>query len=115
MAEVRTKNLDEVFCGSCGEAIKAAAEICVKCGVRQRPSEDLSVSSKSRLVAFLLAWFLGIFGAHRFYAGRITSGVLQLLFGWATLFIWNFVDLIMVLAGVFKDAEGRKISNWDPK
>lgn len=38
MSESRTKGLDEKFCGSCGEVIKSAAEICVKCGVRQSTS-----------------------------------------------------------------------------
>jgi len=39
MSESRTKGLDEKFCGSCGEVIKSAAEICVKCGVRQLPNQ----------------------------------------------------------------------------
>ena len=117
MVEERIKNIDEVFCSSCGSAIKMAAEICVKCGVRQRGfgAFDPNASDKSRLIALVLAWFFGIFGAHRFYAGRITSGVLQLLFGWATLFIWNLVDIIMILAGAFKDVNGKPIKDWNPR
>ena len=38
MSEVRTKGADEKFCESCGEIIKQAAEICPKCGVRQKNS-----------------------------------------------------------------------------
>jgi TM2 domain-containing membrane protein YozV len=37
------------------------------------------VSSKSRLATSLLAWFLGGFGAHRFYAGRTGTAVLMLV------------------------------------
>lgn len=32
------KGLDECFCSSCGSVVKKAAEICPKCGVRQRPA-----------------------------------------------------------------------------
>lgn len=38
--------------------------------------------SRSALVAYLLWFFLGFFGAHRFYLGRWGSGLVQLvLFG----------------------------------
>lgn len=38
--------------------------------------------SRSTLVAYLLWFFLGYFGAHRFYLGRWISGVIMLaLFG----------------------------------
>jgi len=66
------------------------------------------------LVAFLLCTFLGLFGIHRFYVGKITSGIMQILFGWATLFIWNFVDWIMILTGEFKDVDGKRLVKWIP-
>lgn len=69
-------------------------------------------SPKSRLVALLLCWFLGIFGAHRFYVGRIGSGVLYLctegLFGIGVL-----VDIIMILIGDFTDDRGLKLTEWE--
>ncbi len=117
MAEERVKNADEVFCRSCGAIIKQEAEICPKCGVRQFPYGKIygpDVSRKSRLAALLLCTFLGCFGAHRFYVGKVTSGVMQLLFGWATLFIWNLVDWIMIVTGSFRDINGKLIKNWDP-
>ena len=116
MNEAKTKGADEIFCGSCGTAIKMAAEVCVHCGVRQHRfgPADPTVSDKSRLVAFVLAWFLGIFGVHRFYVGRTTSGILQILFGWATFFIWPLVDAILILVGVFKDSDGKVIKIWNP-
>lgn len=67
-------------------------------------------SSKDWLVTLLLAWFLGYFGAHRFYAGKIGTGVLQLV----TLGgcgIWYIIDLIMILVGKFTDSEGKVITN----
>ena len=39
MSDQKQKGADEKFCGSCGEVIKTAAEICVKCGVRQLPNQ----------------------------------------------------------------------------
>ncbi len=105
MSEERVKGADEAFCSSCGAIIKKEAEICPKCGVRQKSagkSYGAEVSEKSRLVAFLLCTFLGVIGVHRFYVGKVTSGVMQILFGWATFFIWPLVDWIMILAGSFK-------------
>ena len=75
-------------------------------------AKNQEISKKSRLVCLLLCWLLGILGAHRFYAGRTVSAVLQILFGWATLFIWNLVDLIIVICGNFKDNEGKRIRQW---
>jgi TM2 domain-containing membrane protein YozV len=69
------------------------------------------ISPKSRLATTLFAWFLGEFGAHRFYLGKIGTGILMLLtFG--GLGIWALVDFIMAVAGVMKDKEGRVIKNW---
>ena len=36
-------------------------------------------SDKRILPAFILCFFLGIFGAHRFYAGKIGTGILHLI------------------------------------
>jgi hypothetical protein len=71
-------------------------------------------SDKSHGVALALAIVLGVFGAHRFYAGKVGTGLLQL----ATLGgmgIWYLYDVIMVASGQFKDDEGRRISRWDPE
>jgi TM2 domain-containing membrane protein YozV len=69
------------------------------------------ISPKSRLVALLLCFFLGCLGVHRFYAGKIGTGVVQLLtlggFG-----IWALIDLILILMGAFTDETGRRIFLW---
>jgi TM2 domain-containing membrane protein YozV len=60
------------------------------------------------LVALLLCIFLGLIGAHRFYTGSIAIGVIQLL----TLGgcgIWNLIDLILILVGSYKDANGNPL------
>jgi hypothetical protein len=71
------------------------------------------ISDKSRGVALLLALLLGPFGGHRFYVGRVRSGVVMALtLGGAG--IWYLYDLIVVAAGGFHDAEGRLVLAWDP-
>ena len=54
------------------------------------------VSPKSRLVVTLLAWFLGVFGAHRFYLGKIGTALLM-LFTLGGLGIWALVDFIFAV------------------
>ena len=82
------------FCFSCGRPIHPQAEICPGCGVRQRPA----VGQKSRIAAALLAFFLGGFGAHKFYLGRIVWGFLYLLFFWTFIpALVSFVEFIVYL------------------
>jgi TM2 domain-containing membrane protein YozV len=69
------------------------------------------ISDKSRLAVSLFAWFLGVFGVHRFYLGKIGTGFLM-LFTAGGLGIWSLVDFIMAVAGVMKDKDGKLIKNW---
>ena len=72
----------------------------------------MEISSKSRLVTTLLAFFLGTFGAHRFYLGKIGTAVAMLL-TLGGLGIWALVDFIFAVAGIMKDKEGKIIKNWE--
>ena len=67
-------------------------------------------SDKDWLVTLLLCWFLGAFGGHRFYTGKIGTGILQLLTV-GGCGIWVIIDLILVITGKFTDAQGNVISN----
>ena len=69
-------------------------------------------SDKSRTVALLLAFFLGMFGGHRFYAGRPETGALMLI-TLGGLGLWWLYDLILVAAGGFRDGENRLITRWE--
>jgi TM2 domain-containing membrane protein YozV len=72
---------------------------------------DSNVSDKSRGVTLALASLIGPFGAHRFYVGKVSTGVLQLC-TLGGLGIWWLYDWILVVAGGFRDADGRRVANW---
>ncbi len=121
-----------MYCNRCGTAMEDEANICRDCGEpvdrRGRPAaagypqaaqasyaaamHDPSVSSRSRLAMLLLCFFLGTFGAHRFFAGRIVTGILWFctigLLGLGWLY-----DMILILCGAFRDGDGRVIARWE--
>ncbi|HLY06359.1 MAG TPA: TM2 domain-containing protein [Rhizomicrobium sp.] len=98
------------YCHACGAIISDEALACPKCGAPQKHAVA-NVSEKSRLAALLLCFFLGIFGVHRFYVGKVGTGVLQLV-TLGGLGIWALVDFILIIVGGFADKEGRKVLNW---
>jgi hypothetical protein len=72
------------------------------------PMAPGGVSDKTWMMTLLLCLFVGTMGVHRFYVGKIGSGVGQLLtFGGCG--IWTLVDLIMILTNKFTDAQGRPL------
>ncbi|HTM57146.1 MAG TPA: TM2 domain-containing protein [Candidatus Udaeobacter sp.] len=73
--------------------------------------EASNISPKSRLVALLLCFFLGIIGVHRFYVGKNGTGILMIL-TCGGLGLWAFIDLIMILLGSFTDQQGRRVFKW---
>jgi TM2 domain-containing membrane protein YozV len=70
-----------------------------------------SATDKRILPAFLLCFFVGIFGAHRFYVGKVGTGIAQ-IFTIGGLGIWTLIDLIMILTGSFTDKNGVRIREW---
>lgn len=63
------------------------------------------LSPRSYLVTLLLCVFLGPLGVHRFYVGKVGTGVLM-FFTMGLFGIWWLVDLLIVAAGSFTDAWG---------
>ena len=75
------------------------------------------ISSKSRLVTALLAWFLGPFGAHRFYVGKTGSAIVMLVLtitviGAIISGIWALIDTIRIILGNFRDGGGNLVYRW---
>jgi len=131
------------YCGSCGVATKPNQSICIKCGMALSGaayygSAEPSNEAKSKIVAGLLAIFLGGFGIHNFYLGFNTKGLIQLLLtlsfffcgfpillipfigGIGILFVlmpiatwvWSLTEGILIFAGkINKDAKGRPLKD----
>jgi TM2 domain-containing membrane protein YozV len=68
-----------------------------------------ATNQKSWLAALLLCLFLGGLGVHRFYVGKIGTGILQIL-TLGGLGIWVLIDLIMILVGKFRDKQGQPLA-----
>jgi len=82
-------------------------EVCTLDEVRK----NKIVSSKSKGAALALCFFLGIFGAHRFYANKVGTGVLYLFTG-GLFGIGAIVDFIMILCGSFRDKSEAYICDY---
>ncbi|HEX8064438.1 MAG TPA: TM2 domain-containing protein [Allosphingosinicella sp.] len=73
-----------------------------------QPVSDPGTDDRNRYVAAVLAFFLGIFGVHRFYQGRVGSGIAMLLLTCTLVGVivtapWAFIDMIRYL--VMSDRE----------
>lgn len=107
-----------VHCRGCGQKIHETASTCPHCGAKQLAVGGAGLglalhpdaNGKSWLVLFLLCFFAGFLGVHRFYVGRVGSGIAQLLtfggFGF-----WLLWDFIQIARGRFTDAAGHVIAN----
>ena len=86
-------------------------------------TEDV-LSDKSKIVAALLCFFLGMLGIHRFYLGKNGTGFLMLLLtiigaataviyvGWVFIAIeglWEVIDFFRILFGGMKDGKGKSV------
>ena len=110
---------DRMVCPVCDEDISVRAKKCRHCGetldVTMRMAEEARRASerggnvymnaanapsepsktvdytrtKSKVVAFLLAWILGGIGGHKFYLDRVGQGILYLIF------CWTFIPLVI--------------------
>jgi TM2 domain-containing membrane protein YozV len=72
---------------------------------------------KSKLIAILLALFLGALGIHRFYMGHIGTGIAMLLitvlsFGALAIVtgLWALIDMVLIGAGVLNDGNNRPLA-----
>ncbi len=94
-----------MFCKKCGTDV-GDSKFCPKCGESvygdQSADEPCYVDQPQKMVnkvAYaLLAFFLGGIGIHRFYAGKVLSGVIYLLFCWTLIpGIIAFIEFILAL------------------
>jgi TM2 domain-containing membrane protein YozV len=103
-------------CRACDMEISAIARVCPHCGAEQFTSRGSALamrdmpSEKRALTAGLLCLLVGVFGAHRFYVGKIFTGILM-LFTLGGLGIWMLIDLIMIITGQFRDKDRRRLTD----
>lgn len=106
------KGTGEKFCSNCGKEINPGAVICTNCGasVKTLTTFVAGGEQKSKLVAVLLAFFLGSIGIHDFYLGYNKYGVIKIVLTCCTGVgggIWALVDFIRLLTGSLNtDANG---------
>lgn len=102
------------YCHNCGKPLAPDAAVCLNCGVanKQAPAPD----AKSKLVAGLLAIFLGTFGVHNFYlvsiVGILLCCVVVGVFIVMGVGIWGLVEGIMILTGkIDTDGKGNPLAD----
>ena len=105
------KGTGNTYCANCGTQTNPGAAICTNCGA------SLSVvngEQKSKLVAVLLAFFLGSIGVHDFYLGYKKNGIIKIVLTVCTGFggsIWALIDFIRLLTGsLHTDANGVELN-----
>ena len=71
------------------------------------------MKSKDFSTTIILCYFLGVFGVHRFYTGKIVTGIVMVLVSVFTGFlggiIWAIIDFISLAKGNFQDKEGNPV------
>ena len=110
------KDTSKMFCMHCGETIDKNCVICPKCGKQVNSIESQNnekniiinnsnaasavnrnhVREKNKWVAFLLCLFLGAFGVHKFYEGKVILGIIY-IFTLGFFGVGCFIDLIVIL------------------
>lgn len=112
-------NQRQKYCKFCGELIDSECVICPKCGKQveelkaAQPNVIINNSNnnvnanvnampglrpKNKWTAFLLCLFLGEFGAHKFYEGKVGMGILYLF----TVGLFGIGWLIDTISLLFK-------------
>ena len=78
-----------------------------------QPAASATTSEKNTLVALLLCIFLGTLGVHRFYVGKIGTGLAALGVTVVTLgvggVVWTIIDIIAIARSKFQDKQGRTL------
>lgn len=115
-----------MYCKNCGKEIDDKAAVCIHCGVatHEQPQQPVinvvntntnanvnrgpAYIHKKKWPAFWLCLFLGEFGAHRFYVGKVGTGLIW-LFTMGMFGIGWLIDMVMILCGGFRDKAGQPL------
>lgn len=89
------------YCAKCGEKVKSLEQdVCLNCGAKLKTSVSISTGDsswvpegKDKIVAILLAFFLGGLGIHNFYLGETKKGIVKIV----ALFIFGLGALLALI------------------
>lgn len=111
------------FCSKCGAECQAGELFCKACAspmatgsvAMNTGAPAMARSEKSPITALFLCMYLGFFGIHRFYTGKIGTGILMLV-TLGGVGIWAVIDLVTIASSKFTDKEGRylEFTSQDP-
>jgi TM2 domain-containing membrane protein YozV len=76
--------------------------------VKAAPTAELS--DKKKTITLILCILLGTLGVHRFYVGKIGTGIVWLLTAGIFGIGW-LIDVIKIATGSFTDKQGRKLAD----
>lgn len=87
------------FCQYCGKEIDSEAVVCIHCGKQIKSLEGQGKNGPfNKWTAFLLCFFLGYLGAHKFYEKKPGMGILYIFTG-GLFGIGVLIDWIKILCG----------------
>lgn len=89
-------------CLACGAQVSERENTCPQCGAPlSSVTPQYTGEKKDKMIAALLAFFLGGLGVHYFYLGKTTAGIICILITWLTcglgaiLPLVNFIGLLV--------------------
>lgn len=116
------------YCDSCGTEKKTEnQDVCLSCGkdfkkIFGNVGQNSSSANKTKLVTLLLWFFLGGVGAHCFYVGNKSKGLLYVGLLVATIItcglagiipgVLLIIDLVKILTDKFEDGNGNPVTQW---
>lgn len=121
------KNSGKGFCENCGNAVDENAVVCLKCGAAiSNKGGSGKIGDKQKIVAGLLAIFLGHLGVHWFYLGLKKKGTTNIILsvasalliflggigfiGFIGVWIYNIVVAVQIFTGKQKDGDGNDLA-----
>ena len=102
----------DIYCSHCGTRIPENTRYCPNCGEGVAPCDV--TGKKDKVVAGLLAIFLGGLGIHYFYLGKTTAGVLTIVISLFSCYIWTlvmFIQGILMLTMSDEDFNAKYVEN----
>ena len=99
-----------MFCRNCGTELSERAVFCPKCGdptKEKKAFNPYAPQPKDKGLAWVLWFFLGACGGHRFYFGHIGMGFLYIVLALTSFLVIPGIVLLILLI-----VDATKINTW---